>query len=252
MIKLSFLCSQLDAWLQPSKFIDYAPNGLQVEGKGEISKLGLAVSASKKIIEAAIEWEADALLVHHGFFWKGESQCLTGMKGSRIKALMANDLSLIAYHLPLDHHLEFGNNIALKKRLSLDGEFTISEIDKLVANISLYSAIYLDDCVATIERELHRKPILVRSPLGRDPIRKIAICTGGAQEKITVAHQDQCDLFISGEISERTTHEARELGVHYISAGHHASERYGVQALGAKISNEYSVITQFFEEFNPA
>ena len=252
MVKLTHLCFTLDKWLQPDTFSDYAPNGLQIEGKSGISRLGLAVSASSNVIDAAIGWKADALLVHHGFFWKGESPRLVGMKGKRVRKLMSNDLSLLSYHLPLDFNQEFGNNVTLQKKLNFSGEVSYSRADKFVLNVALASEISLEECVSRVSEKLDRSPLLIRALSGRDHLRKIAICTGAAQDRISVAHKDGMDLFISGEISERTTHEARELGVHYLAAGHHATERYGVQALGEKICSEFDISIRFFEEHNPA
>ena len=249
---LHTLIQTLDDWMQADSFNDYAPNGLQVEGRDHIHKLALGVTASAAVIEQAVAWGADALLVHHGYFWKNEPATLTGIKGRRIRALLENQISLIAYHLPLDCHPEFGNNKTLLDRLELPGGFPIDGEGGLLWSVALDGQLTLDQLAARIASRLNRTPMVIQSPRAKDRLDCIIVCTGGAQDYIAKAQRYGADTYLSGEISERTTHEARELGVHYIAAGHHATERYGVQALGSKIKHDMGLEIAFFDDHNPA
>lgn len=226
---------------------DYCPNGLQVEGRAAVGRIVSAVTASLETIEAAVEAGADMLLVHHGYFWKGESQPLTGMKGRRIRRLIQNDINLVAYHLPLDRHLELGNNAQLGTRLGLKGQ-PMDEIDPLLWKAELEVPVTGDTLSDWIREALGREPLLIA---GKEQLRKIAWCTGGAQSYIEKAADAGCDAFISGEVSEQTTHIAREREITYVSAGHHATERYGVQALGAELAAQFSIEHHFVDLDNP-
>ena len=252
MTSLHTLIQTLDNWMEADSFKDYAPNGLQVEGQGSVDKLALGVTASADVIEQAAVWGADALLVHHGYFWKNESPTLIGMKGHRVRALFENQISLIAYHLPLDCHPEFGNNKTLLDQLDLSGGTPIEGERGLLWSVPLNGQFTLPQLAAEVASRLNRTPLVIESPRAPKSLNRLVVCTGGAQDYLSKAKLYGGDVYLSGEISERTTHEARELGVHYISAGHHATERYGVQALGTKIRQEFGIEVAFFDDHNPA
>jgi dinuclear metal center YbgI/SA1388 family protein len=252
MTSLHTLIETLDDWMQPNAFKDYAPNGLQVEGQLEVQKLALGVTASAEVIEQAVAWGADALLVHHGYFWKNEAQTLTGMKGQRVRLLMEHNLSLIAYHLPLDCHPEFGNNKSLLDQIGFTNGKPIDGEDGLLWSVELDGQYSLSELASKVSLSLDREPLVIESKRAPDVLSRLIVCTGGAQDYLAKAMRYGADVYLSGEISERTTHEARELGVHYIAAGHHATERYGVQALGAKIQAELAIEVSFFDDHNPA
>ncbi len=235
--------------LRIHEFKDYAPNGLQVEGRVEVGKLVAGVTACEALIDAAIVQQADAILVHHGYFWKGEDPCITGMKGRRIRKLIQHDISLLGYHLPLDAHPKLGNNACLAGLLGLFAEAVMDE--QGVGNIgSLESPTSLDNFTDKVEQVLARKPLVI--PAGDHRVQRIAWCSGGAQKYLQKAAALGADTYLSGEISENTAHEARELGVHYIAAGHHATERYGVQALGQHLASQFALDYQFIDIDNPA
>lgn len=248
MAFLKNIVSYTNELLKINEFKDYAPNGLQVEGKTEVKNLISGVTASEALIDAAIEQGADALLVHHGYFWSGEDPCITGMKGRRIQKLIKNDINLLAYHLPLDAHQEYGNNVMLAKKL---GFLIKGEMDKQgVGNYGvLEEPCHLDDFAQRVESELNRKPLVISA--GSHEIKRVAWCSGGAQKYIQMAAELKVDAYLSGEISENTVHEARELGIHYISAGHHATESFGVQALGECLAKEFMLDYQFIDISNP-
>ena len=252
MTSLHTLIQTLDNWMKADSFEDYAPNGLQVEGQRSVDKLALGVTASADVIEQAAVWGADALLVHHGYFWKNESPTLSGMKGHRVRALFENQISLIAYHLPLDCHPEFGNNKTLLDQLDLSGGTPIEGEGGLLWSVPLNGQFTLPQLAAEVASRLNRTPLVIESPRAPKSLNRLVVCTGGAQDYLSKAKLYGGDVYLSGEISERTTHEARELGVHYISAGHHATERYGVQALGAKVQQEFGIEVAFFDDHNPA
>jgi len=240
-----------DRLLDSASFQDYCPNGLQVEGSAEVRRVVSGVTASQALIDAAVEREADLLLVHHGFFWKGEDPCLTGMKGRRIRGLLANKISLLAYHLPLDAHPELGNNAQLARHLGLveAGRFGTGYGPDLACYGELESAVPVEDLVRRIQGVLGREPqcIVAGPPL----IGRLGWCTGAAQSYLEQAARRGLDAFISGEISEQTVHIAREYGIHYIAAGHHATERYGVQALGEHLAECFGIEHTFVDIENP-
>lgn len=252
MVSLQTLLKTLDDWMQPHLFEDYAPNGLQLECHSSIKRLALAVTASQAVIDEAVEWKADALLVHHGYFWKNEPITLTGMKGRRIKKLFQGECSLIAYHLPLDCHAEFGNNVTLLDRLGLYERRMVNGEKGLLWEASLAKGTKIDELVRLVDKSLQRKSLLIHAGSGDKVVHRMVVCTGGGQGYLAKAHQSGADVFLSGEISERTTHEARELDIHYICAGHHATETFGVQALGRKLQTKFDLQTQFFDDQNPA
>ncbi len=243
------LVTYLDQAMNVPSFKDYCPNGLQVEGKTTISRLALAVTASLKAIEAASAWQADALLVHHGLFWKSDSPALVGPMAKRVKGLIEANINLLAYHLPLDVHLEWGNNRALADQLELKNPKPLSK-DGLIWGSNQKRALTTNDLLSSIQNRLGRSALAV-GDLNR-PLKQICWCTGGAQGYLADAIALGADAFISGEISEQTTHLAREAGVVFIAAGHHATERYGVQALGQQLQKRYAFEVRFFDDDNPA
>lgn len=248
MASITNIINYTNTLLEIDKFNDYAPNGLQVQGKDTIRKIVTGVSASQAFIEAAIEQEADALLVHHGWFWNKEDPRIIGMKYQRLKLLMENEISLLAYHLPLDAHPEYGNNAQLAKRLDIHIEDVMDK--QGVGNYGrLPEYTSLEQLGEKIEKSLNRKPMLISG--GDHAIRKVAWCTGGAQSWISQAAEAGVDAYISGEISEQTVHIAREMGVHYIAAGHHASERYGAMALGEHVAAKFGLLCEFIDIDNP-
>jgi len=243
------LIQALDQELEAGRFQDYCPNGLQVEGRREIRRVISGVTASQALITAAIEGGADLILVHHGYFWRGEPQPITGMKRQRLHALLQHDVNLVAYHLPLDAHPRLGNNAQLALRLGLlvDGPLR----DDCVGLVGrLPEARAAETVAAGIAAALGREPLWVSG--GSHPVHRVAWCTGGAQSLLAAAAARGVDAFISGEISEQTTHEAREMGVHYFAAGHHATERYGPQALGEWCAAQFGVEHHFIDIPNPA
>lgn len=236
--------------LQPEKFNDYCPNGLQVEGKSTIKKIISGVTACQALLDQAIIQQADAILVHHGYFWKGEAAAVVGMKQRRLKVLLQHDINLFAYHLPLDAHLEFGNNVQLAKLLNLKITATPDEWSRdflFVGEAEV--AVSAADFNKRLSHVLHREPQHIAA--SRSEIKKIAWCTGAAQDYIERAVAMGADAFISGEISERTVHVARELDIHYFAAGHHATERYGVQALGEHVATQFDLQHEFIDIPNP-
>ncbi|XAW90784.1 Nif3-like dinuclear metal center hexameric protein [Vibrio sp. CDRSL-10 TSBA] len=242
----------LNDTLSPQLIKDYCPNGLQVEGKSEVKKIVTGVTASKALIDKAIELKADALLVHHGYFWKGENEAIRGMKGTRIRQLIKHDINLLAYHLPLDIHPELGNNAQLAKRLGITVEGGLEGHPQSVAMYgSLAEELSGEQLAQRISQVLNRAPLHIAPEMADKPIRKVAWCTGGGQDYIELAAAQGMDAFISGEISERTTYSARELNIHYFSAGHHATERYGVKALGEWLADEHGFEVEFVDIDNP-
>lgn len=247
--QLASYCSEL---LTVSVQRDYCPNGLQLAGKREIQKIVSGVTASQALIDAAMAANADALFVHHGYFWKGESPCIVGQKYRRIKALIGADISLYAYHLPLDVHPELGNNAQLAQRLGLNFGTAIGPASnpELVRCAQLPKSVRrITDFAEHVSATLNRQPLLI---MGHDrPLIRVAWCTGAAQDYIELAAAAGADVYLSGEVSERTFHVAKELGIHYLAAGHHATERYGVQALGQHLAKQFSLDHEFIDIDNP-
>ena len=252
MIQRDELQCYLADLLDVQAFSDYAPNGLQVEGRDEIKKIVGGVTACQALVDAAVEKGADALLVHHGYFWKGESPCITGMKHRRIKALLAADINLLGYHLPLDAHPELGNNAQLAKLLALQLEGSFGS-GAGGPDIGQYGRLAQPQSAAAFSKLLSAK--LGRAPLhigeADQEIQTIAWCTGGAQSYIESAAELGVDAFLTGEISEQTVHIAREQGIHFFSAGHHATERAGVQALGTYLATNLGIEFEFVDIDNP-
>ncbi len=238
----------LNQLLDITRFQDYCPNGLQVEGRDRIQKIVTGVTASFELLEAAIACKADAVLVHHGYFWRGEDACITGIKCRRIAMLIKNEINLFAYHLPLDIHPQLGNNTQLAKQLGFAETGRFGEQD-IAFRGELTEAMPLRALEAKISRTLAREPLVIGNP--DQSIKKIAWCTGAAQSYFDAAIAQDVDAFVTGEISEQTVHAARESGVAFIAAGHHATERYGVQALGEHLIQKFEIQHQFIDIDNP-
>lgn len=251
MAKLTDLIKWCDETLQSHQFKDYAPNGLQIEGKPEIEILVSSTTASLQAIECALDLKADALIVHHGYFWKGEPSPLIGLKGKRVKQLMQADISLIGYHLPLDAHTELGNNKALADLLGISITGALDPSERFpIGNIGeLEQAISPKEFAKRIEEALGQKPLHISNE--KASIKKIGFCTGGAQDYLYKAAALNCDAYISGEVSERTYHEALEYGVDYFAAGHHATERYGIQRLASGLAEQFKLQHHYIELNNP-
>lgn len=232
-------------------FTDYAPNGLQVQGYEKIRAICTAVTASMEVIKAASAFQADALLVHHGYFWRGEDPIIAGIKHGRIAELMRNDMNLFAYHLPLDCYLEWGNNACLGQLLDLQSiaQHPAGNIPNVLWSGAFSEPKLATDVCALLKEKLHRVPLHIAGTT--KPIKRIAWCSGAAQDYIEEAHALGVDAFLSGEVSERTYHQAHELGIHYFSAGHHATERYGIQALGKHLAKEFGLQHHFIDSDNP-
>ena len=251
MITRCDLTAYLDQFLATQTIADYAPNGLQIEGRPKISRLCTAVSISQSVIQEAIQWQADAILVHHGFFWRGERAVLTGVRRNRIAALLNHDINLFAYHLPLDIHLQVGNNACIAQRLPLDS-VTQHDVEKLPKGLwagDLKQSLKPQDFKQILQTALLQTPIHIVAE--RTAIKKIAWCTGAAQDFLEQAQNLGVDAYISGEISERTYDLAKELNIHYYACGHHATERYGVQALAAHLVEKFGLTHRFIETDNP-
>lgn len=229
---------------------DYCPNGLQVQGRPRIGVLVSGVTASQALIEAAIAERADAILVHHGYFWRGEDACVVGQKQKRLKLLLAHDINLLAYHLPLDMHPQWGNNAQLAQRLGLTVQARFGEDDLGWLGVAAEPMLHtVGDLAQRIEQRLGRTPLLIGDP--RQPLAQIGWCTGAAQNLLGAAIEAGAGAYLSGEISEPTVHLARESGVAYLACGHHATERYGVQALGAHLAQQFGVRHVFVDIDNP-
>ncbi|WP_261884724.1 Nif3-like dinuclear metal center hexameric protein [Vibrio pomeroyi] len=242
----------LNEKLQPQQIKDYCPNGLQVEGASEVKRIVTGVTASQALIDKAVELNADALLVHHGFFWKGESEAIRGMKGKRIRTLIKNDINLLGYHLPLDIHPELGNNAKLAELLDIEVEGGLEGHPQSVAMFGkLKTPMTGAEFAEKIDQVLNRKPLHIAPENADKMIQTVGWCTGGGQDYIELAASQGIDAFISGEISERTTYSAREQDIHYFSAGHHATERYGVKALGEWLAKEHGLDVEFIDIDNP-
>jgi dinuclear metal center YbgI/SA1388 family protein len=250
MTHANILGQAFDALLQPDKFRDYGPNGLQVEGDRDVKMLVSGVTASRALIEAAIDAQADAIVVHHGLFWRGQDGRVTGWMRERLRLLLAHGIHLFAYHLPLDAHPELGNNAQLARVLGLqaEGRFGEQDLGFVGAGTQTWSdpQALADHVAATLGRSV----ICVG---GSDrPVRRVAWCSGGAQGYFEAAIAQGVDAFITGEISEPQAHLARETGVAFLACGHHATERYGAPALGAHVAQDLGLQHRFIEIDNPA
>lgn len=238
-----------DETLQTDLFKDYAPNGLQIEGRSEIRKIVTAVTASRAACDYAVKQQADMLLVHHGMFWKSEPATITGWKKDRIATLLKHEINMAGYHLPLDAHPELGNNARLAKLMDWTTERRFGEQNLLNAG-RLNTPKTLGELSAKLHQKLGRKPVAIGDETRI--IENIVWCTGGAQGFFQTAIDEGADAYITGEISEAQFHLSNETGTAFISAGHHATERYGIQALGEAIAATFGIETVFFDEQNPA
>ena len=234
--------------LQTGLYRDYCPNGLQVEGRAEVRRIATGVTASQRVLDAAIAWGADAILVHHGYFWRSEETVITGIRKRRFAQLLCNDVSLLAYHLPLDAHPELGNNAQLGKLLGLAERGRFGE-----QNIACFGELTVPQTLAQfaarIGQALQRAPQVIGDETVN--IRKVAWCSGGAQGYFEGAIAQGADAFISGEASEQSFHLAQESGVAFIAAGHHATERLGIRALGEHLAARFNLEHRFFDQNNP-
>ena len=234
--------------LQTNLYKDYCPNGVQVEGRAEVRRIATGVTASQHVLDEAIAWGADAILVHHGYFWRNEEATLVGIKKKRIAQLLRNDVSLLAYHLPLDAHAELGNNAQLGKLLGLTEQGRFGE-----QNIACFGALEqpqtLTQFVQHINLSLQRTPQVIGE--ADKVLRRVAWCSGGAQGYFEAAIAQGVDVFLTGEISEQNYHLANETGVAFIAAGHHATERLGIMALGEHLAGKFDLEHRFIDQNNP-
>ena len=252
----ALLLAAFDQLLQPERFKDYGPNGLQVEGRAEVRKIVSGVTASLALIEAAVAAQADAIFVHHGLFWRGQDGRVTGWMKQRLALLLAHDINLFAYHLPLDAHAVLGNNAQLALQLGLQahegesGRFGDQRLGFLGSRLDGGSFATPEELADTVKNALKRPVVLVgRSSVA---IKNIAWCSGGAQGYFEDAIAAGADAFITGEISEPQAHYAREMGVPFIACGHHASERYGAPAVAAHVAAQFGLAHEFIDIDNPA
>ncbi len=247
-MKRDELIRYLDELLEPARFKDYCPNGLQVEGRPEIRRIVAGVTASQALVDQAVARGADALLVHHGWFWRGEDGRVNGFRKKRLQTLLTHDINLIAYHLPLDSHAEFGNNVQLARRLGWTVEGRFGEQD-----VGWYGRLdetqALGEVAHRVSAELGREPLVIGEETQQ--VSRIAWCSGGAQSLFEAALSLGVQVFLSGEISEQHVHLARETGVAYLAVGHHASERYGVEALAAHLAAKFGLDCAFIDIDNP-
>jgi dinuclear metal center YbgI/SA1388 family protein len=241
-----------DRLLQPEAFKDYGPNGLQVEGKQAVNLMVSGVTASRALIEAAIELQADAIFVHHGLFWRGQDGRVVGWLKRRLALLLAHDINVFAYHLPLDAHPELGNNAQLGLRLGLEATARFGEQDLGFLGVPSDGGSFDDThaLAAHVEQRLGRRPTWVQA--GKRPLRNIGWCSGGAQGYFEAAIAAGADAFITGEISEPQAHYARECGVAFLACGHHATERYGAPAVAGHVAAQLGATHRFIDIDNPA
>lgn len=252
MVLRKQLVDYLHGFLNVDDFNDYCPNGLQLEGCAEIKHIVAGVTASQSLIDVAVEKGADAILVHHGYFWKGEGAAIVGIKQKRIKALLAADINLLAYHLPLDTHKELGNNAQLARQMDFEevASQSLNGVSDLLWQGQLKQEMTAHQFNESLNTSLGRSALWLSSA-SNQPIKTVAWCSGGAQSYIEAAAELGVDAYISGEVSEQTTHQALELDIHYFAAGHHATERYGVQALARHLSEKFDISCEYVDIDNP-
>ncbi|ENO84636.1 Nif3-like dinuclear metal center hexameric protein [Thauera linaloolentis] len=248
-MQLIELTARLDALLDASHFKDYCPNGLQVEGRPEVGRVLCGVTACQALLDIAVSGGYDAVFVHHGYFWKGEDGRINGIRRQRLKTLLANDVSLLAYHLPLDGHPEYGNNAQLGKLMGWQAEGRFADQDLGWFGRPGQAGESAADIARALAARLAREPLLVGE--ASRPVRRVAWCTGGAQGYFEQAIAVGADVFVSGEISEQTVHLARESGIPYIAAGHHATERYGARSIATYLADELGLAADFVDLPNP-
>ncbi|MCK6411260.1 MAG: Nif3-like dinuclear metal center hexameric protein [Azonexus sp.] len=247
-MKREALLNYLNGLLEPEKFRDYCPNGLQVEGRPEIQRIVAGVTACQALLDVAVAEGADAILVHHGYFWKGEDTRIAGIRRRRLKTLLDHEINLIAYHLPLDAHPRLGNNAQLAKALGWIADTCFGE-QNIVWRGRPAQPQRVGEIVASVSHALGRRPLLIGDP--QAPVRRVAWCSGGAQGYFEAAIDEGVDLYLSGEISEQTVHLARETGVAYLAAGHHATECLGIRALAAQVAGDCAIECRMVDIDNP-
>lgn len=247
-MRLVELRDYIGSELAVSRFRDHCPNGLQVEGRAEVRRIATGVTASQAVLEAATAWGADAILVHHGYFWRSEDASITGIKKRRIAHLLQHDVSLLAYHLPLDAHPIWGNNAQLGRQLGFIEEGRFGEQD-IACHGRLSKPQTLADLKRGIAERLQREPQVIGDLRG--DIARVAWCSGGGQGYFEQAISLGVDVFVTGEVSEQCFHLVQETGAAFIAAGHHATERYGIQILGEHLSAHFGVEHRFFDQENP-
>jgi dinuclear metal center YbgI/SA1388 family protein len=252
MANLHDMVAHIDDYLAVPQYPDFCPNGLQVEGKSDINKIVTGVTACQALLDKAVELNADAVIVHHGYFWKNESPNVVGFKRKRLHTLLNHEISLLGYHLPLDVHLECGNNsqLAVKLDLSIKERFDVDGVPALLFWGQCQRKLSGSEMVAKIKERLQRAPLYV--PGKHEYIDTVVWCTGAGQRYIEDAVRLGAQAFITGEASEQTVHIARETGIHFYACGHHATERYGVEALGNYLAGQFGVEHQFIDIDNPA
>jgi dinuclear metal center YbgI/SA1388 family protein len=244
------LSDYLACLLDINRIRDFSPNGLQVEGRDRIASIVTGVTASAALIDAALAEGADAILVHHGYFWRGEDGRITGIRRQRLKRLLANDLNLFAYHLPLDVHPELGNNAQLARQLGLRTQSRFGENDLGWLGAPEDATVRtVGDLARLVEQRLGRAPMVIGN--AGQPLGQVGWCTGAAQGYLDDAIAAGAGTYLSGEISEQTVHLARETGVAYLACGHHATERYGIQALGQHLADRFGIGHRFIDIDNP-
>jgi dinuclear metal center YbgI/SA1388 family protein len=248
------LAQYLNDLLQPQNFEDYAPNGVQIEGKTEVMKIAFAVSATKESIHSALEWGADALIVHHGVFWKYQgARTVTGAWGERLRQCIKHDLNLLAYHLPLDAHPEVGNAVALAREIGLTNLVPFALYKKQPLGIKgEFATPIMSVELQSLLSKLLAHQVIHAAPENKPMIKTLGIITGGANNEWVKAMEDKLDAFLTGEISEYNWHDSREAGVHYFAGGHHATERPGIKSLMERVKSELKVDVTFFDSQNPA
>lgn len=252
MAQLKRIVEYCNELLSINDFNDYCPNGLQVEGRAQVKKIIVGVTASQMFLEQALQRGADAVLVHHGYFWKGEDAAIVGLKKNRIACLLNNGVSLLAYHLPLDAHTALGNNIGLARKLGIEVSACEQQgaMQGLLWRGRLSQPMSAEQFACLLQEKLNRPPLHLPSTR-QQPIHTLAWCTGGAQGYIERAAAYGVDAYISGEVSEQTFHLAQELDIHYFAAGHHATECFGVQALGQHLAEKFAIMVEFVNIHNP-
>jgi dinuclear metal center YbgI/SA1388 family protein len=248
ILLLNELADYISSLLQTGLFKDYCPNGVQVQGRAQVRRIATGVTASQQVLDQAIGWGADAILVHHGYFWRSEAATIVGIKKNRIAQLLRNDVSLLAYHLPLDAHPELGNNAQLGKLLGLVEQERFGE-QNMVWQGSLAQPLKLEQFASQVAVALQRTPQVIGD--GGKRISKVAWCSGAAQGYFEAAIAQGVDAYLTGEISEQNFHLANETGVAFIAAGHHATERFGIQALGLHLAGRFGLEHRFFDQDNP-
>lgn len=251
MIRRNDLMQYLNDLLLIDKFVDYCPNGLQVEGCDRISKIITGVSACQALLQKALDSKADALIVHHGYFWKNEASVIRGTKRVRLATLLSNELNLFAYHLPLDAQPRFGNNAQLAQHLDLNitDHIDVGGNPGILYMGELKAPMPGDAFAQLIRQRFNREPLYI--PANSPIVKRIAWCSGAGQDLIEQAINLGVDAYLTGEVSERTVHLARESGIHFYSAGHHATERYGVKALGEHLQARFKLEHEFIDIANP-